>query len=306
MPRKIKIGTRDSKLALWQANQVKNKLQELGLDTELVYIKTKGDLDLNTPLNQMQNIGIFTKALDDALLNNEIDIAVHSCKDLPTTSPDGLRLSAVLSRHQPGDLLVYNNSNEFLNDKKGVAVIATGSIRRKAQWLNRYPNHNIENLRGNVITRLEKLNKNNWNGAVFAKAGLDRLGLVPKNSCELDWMLPAPAQGVIATVARADDQFVLEKSALINHDKTFLTTKLERDFLRTLEGGCSAPIGALAIIEANKINFKGILISMDGKEKLEIKLKEEFKRAGEMGIKAAESILKKGGDKIMESIRKNV
>src|SRR4030095_14454511 len=197
MEKIIRIGTRESQLAVWQAEQVKSLLGQHGLASALVYIKSEGDIDLKTPLYEMGVQGVFTRALDIALLNDKIDIAVHSMKDVPTQLANGVVQAAILKRASYKDLFVYKNSISFLNDFDSTAVIATSSIRRKAQWLNRYPNHAIENLRGNVNTRLKKVSERNWNGAVFAAAGLERINLRPSNSIELDWMLPAPAQGAI-------------------------------------------------------------------------------------------------------------
>src|SRR6476620_7221097 len=168
----VKIGTRDSELAMWQANQVRNLLTHVKIESELGFIKSEGDLDTVKPLYELGVQGIFTKALDAALLDNRIDIAVHSMKDVPTKLADGIRQAAVLKRGSFKDIIVYKNSRDFLEDKNGKAVIATSSIRRSAQWLHRYPNHTIENLRGNVNTRLRKVSTNEWDGAIFAAAGL--------------------------------------------------------------------------------------------------------------------------------------
>src|SRR5687768_3335249 len=173
----IRIGTRESQLAVWQAKQVKNLLAQHGIASDLIYIKSEGDIDLKTPLYEMGVLGIFTRSLDTALLNDKIDIAVHSMKDVPTRLPQGIALAAVLKRGSFQDLLVYKENITFLDDQYSKAVIATSSIRRKAQWLHRYPNHTIKNLRGNVNTRLQKLGGSYWNGAVFAAAGLERINL---------------------------------------------------------------------------------------------------------------------------------
>ena len=207
MKNKIRIGTRESQLAVWQATAVQQLLAANGFESELVYIKSEGDIDLETPLYEMGVQGIFTRSLDIALLNNKIDIAVHSMKDVPVQLAKGIIQAAVLKRASYKDLLVYKEDDSFLQDKDSAAVIATSSIRRKAQWLHRYPNHTIENLRGNVNTRLQKVKENNWQGAIFAAAGLERINLRPQNCIELDWMLPAPAQGAIMVVCREDDDF---------------------------------------------------------------------------------------------------
>ena len=260
----IRIGTRDSELALWQAKTVQNQLKTLGYPTEIVSTKSQGDIELSKPLYEMGVTGIFTKALDIALLNSEIDIAVHSMKDVPTALPEGIVVGAVLKRGNPHDVLVYKGNLSFLEAE--IATIATSSLRRKAQWLHRYPHHNIENLRGNVNTRLQKLTDNPWNGAIFAAAGLERINKLPEKHLVLDWMLPAPAQGAIVVVVREDNVALQKKLLPLHDDYTYIATQLERDFLRALEGGCTAPIGAFAEFKDEKLYFKGGLWSEDGKE----------------------------------------
>src|SRR3954470_3747704 len=185
MSRVLRIGTRDSELAVWQATLIQSSLLRFGFSSELVYMKSEGDLDTVTPLYALGVQGIFTKTLDAALLNNRIDLAVHSMKDVPVQLADGIMQYAVLKRASYKDILVYKNDQNFLNDVNGQAIIATSSIRRMAQWLNRFPNHIFENLRGNVNTRLKKVRESNWNGAIFAAAGLERIGLRPEKSLDL-------------------------------------------------------------------------------------------------------------------------
>ncbi len=304
MQKIIRIGTRESQLAVWQANEVKRLLELEGYDAELVYIKSEGDIDLQTPLYEMGVQGVFTRSLDLALLNNRIDIAVHSMKDVPTVLPVGLIQAAVLARASQKDLFVYKSDTVFLNDFESTVVIATSSIRRKSQWLNRYPNHIIENIRGNVNTRLQKLKEQNWEGAIFAAAGLERIGVRPENSIDLNWMLPAPAQGAIMIVSRDNDNFVLDATATINNPTTASCTKIERDFLRTLLGGCSTPISAFAEIKNEHVFFKGNILSLDGKEKAEVEMIEPIESSiHDLGIKAAQKLLENGGLAIAEKIR---
>lgn len=302
MPNPIRIGTRESELALWQANQVKDLLEKEGIATVLVPIKSDGDIDLKTPLYEMGVQGVFTRSLDIALLNNRIDIAVHSMKDVPTQLPQGLEQAAVLKRGPVHDLLVYKHSGDFLHHREGVARIATSSIRRKAQWLHRFPNHQIENLRGNVNTRLRKLGEEGWDAAIFAQAGLERIHLRPENSLVLDWMLPAPAQGAIMVVGR-DEEEVLQACQPLNDADTALCTRIERDFLRTLLGGCSTPISALAEVEDGDVYFSGQILSLDGKQKAEIEKIVPADRADQLGRLAAEELLETPGRIIAESIR---
>ncbi len=307
MNKKIRIGTRESQLAVWQATLIKNLLEEKAICSELVFIKSEGDIDLITPIYEMGVQGVFTRSLDAALLNNKIDIAVHSMKDVPTQLPDGIIQSAVLPRASYKDILVYKGTatqiNEAFQNSNIPFTIATSSIRRKAQWLNKYPAHTIENLRGNVNTRLQKVNESNWNGAIFAAAGLERINLRPTNAIDLDWMLPAPAQGAIMVVCRQDDEFAFKATNNLNDSNTAICTKIERDFLRTLLGGCSTPISALAQIENNQIIFNGNICSVDGKDKVDIKKIIEIAAANTAGEVAANELLQNGGQIIVDTIR---
>src|SRR5664279_5117338 len=212
MSEKLRIGTRESQLALWQANRVKKLLREHGTDADLVLIKSEGDLDLATPLYAMGVQGIFTRSLDLALLNNQIDLAVHSMKDVPVQLPAGLIQADVLERDKPYDLLVPNPAGENLRLENHISfTIASSSLRRKAQWLHRFPSDEIEPIRGNVNTRLKKLENSNWWGAIFAAAGLERIGLRPAHAIELDWMIPAPAQGAILVVCLEKNKEVFDQ-----------------------------------------------------------------------------------------------
>lgn len=303
MQKMIRIGTRESQLAVWQATQVKELLGEQGIHSELVYIKSEGDIDLKTPLYEMGVQGVFTRSLDSALLNQRIDIAVHSMKDVPTQLPEGIQEAAVLKRGPTGDLLVYKKDTDFLHRKEYIAQIATSSIRRKAQWLHKYPAHQLHNLRGNVNTRLKKLESEPWDAAIFAQAGLERIHLRPANSIILDWMLPAPAQGAILIVCREEDEAIARACQDLHHPATALCTQLEREFLRTLLGGCSTPISALAEVEGDEIFFRGELLSLDGSRKVEVEHILPLDRAAGLGRSAAEELLANGGKEIADSIR---
>ncbi len=308
----IRIGTRDSQLALWQANTVKNVLHTLGITSQLVHIKSDGDTDLVTPLYAMGVQGVFTKALDASLLSNRIDIAVHSMKDVPVQLAEGLQQAAVLKRASYKDILVYKKDivNTFpsdindttILDKNFTGIIATSSIRRRAQWLHHFPNTIVENLRGNVNTRLKKLENSSWQGAIFAAAGLERIHLRPTHSIDLNWMLPAPAQGAVMVVCRADDKKNKQLLRSINHLPTDICTKAERDFLNTLQGGCSAPISALATIDEGNIILSGNIFSPDGKEKKEIKMQMPVEAAEKIGKSAGEFLLKNGADQLIRTI----
>ena len=299
MSKVIRIGTRDSELALWQATTVQQKLDSIGLNTQLVPVKSTGDLVLDKPLYELGITGIFTKTLDVALLKGEIDIAVHSMKDVPTKLPEGIAKAAVLERAVSNDVLVHLGT-DFLNAK---GTIATGSLRRKAQWLHRYPQHNVVDLRGNVNTRLIKLIENGWNGAIFAQAGLERIKLLPKDTLVLDWMVPAPAQGAMLIVGLEKDKETLDKITVLNHKESDICTAIEREFLRTLEGGCTAPIGAIAKIKDQKVYFKGCLHALDGSTMVEVEKERPVSKFEGFGKSCAYEILESGGKNLMESIK---
>src|SRR5690554_3044137 len=214
--------------------------------------------------------GIFTKTLDVAMIQGRVDIAVHSMKDVPTILPKNIVQTAVLERASPKDVLVTRMDGI---DFEKPCTIATGSLRRKAQWLNRFPHHKVVDLRGNINTRLQKLKDNNWEGAVFAKAGLERINLLPKSHMDLDWMISAPSQGAMVIVAMENDDFCKEATSKLNDQASEICTHIEREFLNVLEGGCTAPIGAYAELIDGKILFKGCLFSLDGQTKLEIEKK---------------------------------
>lgn len=268
MNRSIRIGTRQSELATWQANQVAALLAENGYPSELVFVKSEGDIDLQTPLYEMGVQGIFTRTLDIALLSNRIDIAVHSMKDVPTQLPKGIQQAAVLKRASWKDILVYRDESSFVRDRQSVAIIATSSTRRRAQWLNRYPKHHLVNLRGNINTRLAKVKESEWNGAIFAAAGVDRINIRPENSIELDWMLPAPAQGAIMVVCRPDDDYVTTACSLFNDGDTALCTKIERDFLRQLLGDVLLQLPVFVRSFRVKHSLKGIYYLLTGQKRL--------------------------------------
>ena len=302
MSKIIRIGTRDSELALWQAHTVQKKLNDLGHKTEIVAVKSQGDILLDKPLYELGITGIFTKTLDIAMINGQVDIAVHSMKDVPTALPQGIIQAAVLERANPFDILVNKGNLDFLT---GTGTIATGSLRRNAEWLHKYPNHHVVNLRGNVNTRMQKLAENNWNGAVFAAAGLERINLKPENYITLDWMIPAPAQGAMVVVAMANDNYTIDAVSQLNHIETEICTHIERQFLKTLEGGCTAPIGAYAKYDENKdtIEFKGVLLSIDGTERLMVDKKAPISEWKKLGFHLAQEILNAGGTQLMVNIK---
>ncbi len=302
MKEQIRIGTRDSQLAMWQAGRVAGLLQQQGHEVQIIAVKSEGDLNLSTPLYEMGVEGVFTRYLDAAVLDGKVDIAVHSMKDVPTVMAEGLAQAAVLQRGPVKDLLVYKNQTAFLDDPSAASVIATGSVRRKAQWLHRYPNSIITGLRGNVNTRLRKLQENDWDGALFAAAGLERIRLRPDNAIALDWMLPAPAQGAILVVCQKDNKRLLQACNPLNDANTALCTKIERDFLRTLLGGCATPISALATVDGEDLRFKGNILTPDGKEIAAIEKSIPLTMSHELGLLAGGEILETGGREIINQL----
>ncbi|MGA8855313.1 MAG: hydroxymethylbilane synthase [Christiangramia sp.] len=300
MSKVIRIGTRDSELALWQAKTVQNALEKTGHKTELVPVKSTGDLNLDQPLYEMGITGIFTKTLDVAMIKEEVDIAVHSMKDVPTALPKGIVEGAVMKRASNKDILIHKGV-DFL--QKGNGTIATGSLRRKAQWLNKYPKHNVVDLRGNVNTRMKKLNDNDWNGAIFAAAGLERIEIKPENFIDLNWMIPAPAQGAMLIVAMQDDDYCRKALSVLNHKESEICVHIEREFLRVLEGGCTAPIGALAKVVNDHVHFHGALFSLDGTRKIEVERSLPLDEIQNMGKDCALEILKNGGKELMADIK---
>ncbi|MEK9750753.1 MAG: hydroxymethylbilane synthase [Flavobacteriaceae bacterium] len=292
----LRIGTRDSTLALWQAEKVKRELESHGTSCEIVTIKSEGDLNLSTPIYQMGLTGVFTKTLDAALLSDRIDLAVHSLKDVPTLLAEGLSLAATLKRANPKDVLVKGsdpNSN----------TIATGSLRRKAQWLNRFATDQVIGLRGNVQTRLSKIAEQHIKGGIFAAAGLERLGIDTSAVEHLDWMIPAPAQGAITIATRQDDERVISVCTPLNDENTALAVTLEREFLRRLEGGCSSPIGAYASIENDMLYFKGGLFSLDGSEAIVVERNMPKAAAIEQIDALVQEVLENGGRAVLKKIR---
>ncbi|MGC1471136.1 MAG: hydroxymethylbilane synthase [Psychroserpens sp.] len=303
MSKPIRIGTRDSELALWQAKIVQSQLEHLGHQTVLVPVKSTGDIVLDKPIYELGITGVFTKTLDMAMLAGQIDIAVHSFKDVPTVLPKGIVQAAVIKRGNVRDCLVFNDNEEFLSQRE--AIIATGSLRRRAQWLNRYPTHTIVGLRGNVNSRLEKLENSDWNGAIFAAAGLGRLDIKPEESFNLEWMVPAPAQGAIMVTALESDQDVQTICTEINHEETQIATGIERKFLNLLEGGCSAPIGGLCFIKEEEVHFQGVLLSLDGTKKIEVQRTVALGAHHDLAQFCADYIIERGGTRLMDDLKKS-
>ena len=289
MSKTIKIGTQESQLSLWQANTVKQMLEKLGHKIEIIPLKS---------------IGNFAQVLDNAMLHNEIDIAVHSLNDISTILPDGIVQAAILKRGNFKDVLVFKNNEEFLSQRD--AIIAVGNPRHRAQWLNRYPTHTIVDLSGDLNTQLQKLEDNNdWNAAIFSAAALGRLGLKPKDSINLDWMIPSPAQGAIIITALEGNEEIREICADLNHEETEICTGIERAFLNLLDGDSSSPIGALTFIKEDEVTFKGVLLSPDGSKKIEVNRVEKLSNHHEIASYCADFVIERGGKSLMDSIARS-
>ncbi|WP_312769726.1 hydroxymethylbilane synthase [Epilithonimonas sp.] len=299
----IKIGTRNSPLALWQAHEVESKLQNLGFQTEIVPILSSGDKNLDQPLYALGITGVFTKDLDIALLNNEIDIAVHSLKDVPTQLPNNIQISAVLERDFSEDVLVRNSDSEPLDLE--VLKIATSSLRRRAFWLKEFPETEFTDIRGNVQTRLKKLDDGVANATLFSLAGIKRMNLDVHYE-QIPFMLQAPSQGVVAIASKIDNPELSSILKSISHPETEICVSIEREFLKTLEGGCTAPIGAKAEILNNQIRFLGRLCSLDGKNCIETDEIFDWNDSQNFGEKIALKVLENGGKELMEEIKKSL
>lgn len=302
--RSIKIGTRNSPLALWQAREVARNLQNRNYKTDTTPIVSTGDKNLTEPLYAMGITGIFTKDLDIALLNNTVDIAVHSLKDIPTQLPENIEIIAVLERDYPQDVLVRNTKshNKELQDLK----IATSSLRRRAFWAKHYPETEFFDIRGNVQTRLQKLEDQNFDATLFSLAAIERMGLNISYE-HVPIMISAPAQGVVAVCGRADDHEIKELFKVVDHRDTRICIDIERNFLQALEGGCTAPIGAFAVInDEDEVRFIGRLCSLDGKECIETDEIFKWNDQENFGEKLAQKILENGGRELMEEIKRQI
>ncbi|SHI40053.1 hydroxymethylbilane synthase [Cruoricaptor ignavus] len=297
----IRIGTRNSPLALWQANEAARKLKSLGIDCQIVPVLSSGDKNLSQPLYSMGITGVFTRDLDAALLNDEIDIAVHSLKDVPTILPENISLFAFLERDFPQDVLVRNSKSKAKPIEN--LKVATSSLRRRAFWLKEFPNTEFTDIRGNVQTRLQKIEDGLADATIFSLAGLKRLALNIDYEL-LPFMLNAASQGVITIAGRTDNQWISSILNQINHEETALCVQAEREFLQTMEGGCTAPIGAFAEIENGKMRLVGRLCSIDGKDCVETDETTDIQYVAGFGSRLAQKVLENGGKEIMDALRK--
>lgn len=306
MSRKIIIGTRGSELALWQTNFVKDLLLKKfpSLEIELKIIKTKGDKILDVPLAKIGDKGLFTKELEIKLLEGEIDLAVHSLKDLETEIDERLTIGAITKRHKVNDVLIARKKGITLKKLPSSAKIGTGSLRRKAQLLHINPNFQIFDLRGNVPTRIQKFLDSDWDAIILARAGVERLGLTKFISSIIptSLILPAVGQGALGIECRKDDKELLQILSKINHQKTEIETKAERAFLRSLEGGCQVPIACLAKVENDKLTIEGKILSLDGSLCFHQKISGSVKFPEKLGEKLAQNLLKAGAKEIIDEI----
>lgn len=305
---KLVVGTRSSQLALWQADfvigELAKKYPELVVEKRLM--TTKGDKILNAPLAKIGGKGLFTKELETAMLEGEIDIAVHSLKDMPVVVPEGLVITAITQRADPGDAFVSHKYESFQQLPAG-AKVGTSSLRRKAQLLHARPDLQIEDLRGNVNTRLRKMEEENFDGVILACAGLKRLGfgdkirqVLPQTMC-----LPAVGQGALAIECRQADKETRELLEFLNDRCTRLCTEAERGFLATVEGGCQVPVGVHAVSAEAGIRVEAVIASLDGSTLLRDAQEAEVKNAQEaraVGVNLAEKLLARGGREILRSI----
>ena len=299
--RSIKIGTRNSPLALWQAREVARNLQNRNHKTDITPIISSGDKNLTEPLYTMGITGIFTRDLDIALLNEKVDIAVHSLKDIPTQLPQNIEIIAVLQRDYPQDVLVRKKASK--NKEHHELKIATSSLRRRAFWAKNYPETEFFDIRGNVQTRLQKLEDQEFDATLFSLAAIERMGL-PVEYEHLNMMISAPAQGVVAVCGRADDLEIKELFKDVNHRETHICIEIERNFLQTLEGGCTAPIGAYAVINhENEVRFIGRLCSLDGKDCIETDEIFKWNEEENFGEILAQKVLENGGRELMAEIK---
>jgi hydroxymethylbilane synthase len=306
---KLKIGSRGSDLALWQTNFVKKKLEDAypALSFEVKIITTTGDQMLDTALSKIGDKGLFTRQIENALLNGEIDLAVHSLKDLQTAQPEGLTIGAVLERETPNDVLLSSRYNSIDELPKG-ARVATGSLRRKSQLLHYRPDLSITEIRGNVPTRIRKLDESELDGMILAYAGVHRLGLDSRIRQVIPFgiMLPAVGQGAMAVEVRADDTKVREIASVLDDTETRNCVTAERAFLRRLEGGCQVPIGAMARVEGDRIYLEGVVGSLDGDKNLRERITGDTADADALGTGLAEQMLEKGAAEILEEGRRTV
>jgi len=304
MPKKnITLATRESPLALWQANWVRTELQKFypDLKVTLLGLTTEGDKSLDVSLNKIGGKGLFVKELEEAILNGKADIAVHSMKDVPMTLPKGLIISAMCERFDPRDVFVSNDF-ETIKELPPYAVLGTSSLRRQSQLLSLYPHLKIENIRGNVNTRVSRLDKNEFAGLILAAAGLKRLGMEDRISSylSLEESLPAAGQGVLGVECRENDFEIQELISVLNHNETERSVKAERAMCLKLGGGCQVPIAAYAKMQKDALELIGLVGSLDGRTLL--KVSKTGNNPEELGLNVAQDLLAEGAGDILNAL----
>ncbi len=301
----VRIATRRSALALWQANFVKAELEAAhpGLQVELVPMATQGDKILDTPLAKIGGKGLFVKELETAILEGHADIAVHSMKDVPVDFPEGLMLHTICQREDPRDAFVSNTYKQLTDLPQG-AVVGTSSLRRQCQLKALRPDLQIKDLRGNVNTRLAKLDAGEFDAIILASAGLIRLGFEARiaSFLEVGTSLPANGQGAVGIECRTDDAVVHQLLAPLEHKETRLCVLAERAMNRKLQGGCQVPIGAFAVLEQNELWLRGLVGQLDGSEILRAEIKGDASQAEQLGAQLAEQLLALGADRILDAV----
>ncbi|MBY6035300.1 hydroxymethylbilane synthase [Fictibacillus nanhaiensis] len=306
--RKIIVGSRRSKLALTQTNWVIDQLRKskLPFDFEVKEIVTKGDVILDVTLSKVGGKGLFVKEIEQAMLDKEIDIAVHSMKDMPSSLPDGLQIACTPKRVDPRDVLISEKYDSLEQLPEG-AVVGTSSLRRAAQLLNNRPDLSIKSIRGNIDTRLEKLKSGEFDAIILAAAGLERMGWskdVVTEYLNIDLCLPAVGQGSLAIECRSEDEEVKELLATLNDEYTFQTVKAERAFLHSLEGGCQVPIAAYATLNEDMVTLTGLVADPSGKKVL--KQSKTGHHPHTVGVELAEELKQLGAKNILDDVKKDL
>lgn len=314
--KKLKLGTRASQLALWQANWVKKELEEKnpGIEVEIIKIKTTGDKILDVPLAKVGGKGLFVKEIEEALLKKEIDLAVHSMKDVPTDFPKGLHLVAITEREDSRDAFItgakgskqWQGAIKKFKDLPQGSTIGTSSLRRSSQLLNLRPDLKISQLRGNLNTRLKKLDDGQFDAIILAAAGVKRLGWVDRITEYLppELSLPAIGQGALGIETRIDDIATNQLTAFFDHKPTSIAVKAERAFLKKLEGGCQVPIAAHGEVKEGNLNLIGLVASIDGKRIIKDSITGSTNKAEILGIELAEKLIKMGAWEILKEVYK--
>ena len=302
---RIVIATRQSPLALWQAEHVQRRLLEAhpGLEVELLKMNTQGDIILDTPLAKIGGKGLFVKELEQGLMDGRADIAVHSMKDVPVELPEGLHLPVILEREDPRDAFVSNHYTSFEALPQG-AKLGTSSLRRQCQLSALRPDLEVISLRGNVGTRLRKLDEGQYDAIILAAAGLMRLELTERIAGKIstDTCLPAIGQGAVGIECRADDPRVNELIGVLNDESTHIRVAAERALNHRLEGGCQVPIGGFAEIDGNKLRLRALVGSPDGSEMIRGEVNGSIDKAEKIGIELADDLLSRGADRILKEV----